>query len=46
MRKTRRIRSRRWPEALGQEVVRPDRTMHIRGMIFTVKHLVAVEEVK
>jgi len=30
---------------MGQEVVRPDNEP-IRGMIFTVKHLVAVEEVK
>jgi large subunit ribosomal protein L30 len=30
---------------MGQEVVRPDNGP-IRGMIFTVKHLVAVEEVK
>ena len=30
---------------LNQEVIRPDNAA-IRGMIFTVKHLVAVEEVK
>ncbi len=30
---------------IGQEVVRPDNEP-IRGMVFTVKHLVAVEEVK
>lgn len=30
---------------MGQEVVRPDNEP-IRGMIFTVKHLVTVEEVK
>ena len=30
---------------LGQEVVRPDNAP-IRGMIFTVKHLVSVEETK
>ena len=30
---------------MGQEVVRPDNEP-IRGMIFTVKHLVSVEEVK
>ncbi len=30
---------------LNQEVVRPDNAP-IRGMIFTVKHLVSVEEVK
>ncbi|HBU12108.1 MAG TPA: 50S ribosomal protein L30 [Clostridiales bacterium] len=30
---------------MNQEVVRPDNAP-IRGMIFTVKHLVSVEEVK
>lgn len=30
---------------LGQEVVRPDNPP-IRGMVFTVKHLVTVEETK
>ncbi|MEA4854354.1 MAG: 50S ribosomal protein L30 [Christensenella sp.] len=30
---------------IGQEVVRPDNAP-IRGMIFTVKHLVSVEETK
>jgi large subunit ribosomal protein L30 len=30
---------------MGQEVVRPDNEP-VRGMIFTVKHLVTVEEVK
>lgn len=30
---------------LGQEVVRPDNEP-VRGMIFTIKHLVTVEEVK
>ena len=30
---------------LNQEVVKPDNEA-VRGMIFTVKHLVAVEEVK